>query len=194
MELWFKMTRALLVICCLSIFLVISNAIAPHSDSDENNMVLDLIHNNKNSHLGNSMESVHSAISQGSSTILMKKRKKRKRKKLLNGAGEQQLKEWLHFLQSFPISQELSAGEDRGLNNSERRQAKLRYELHSSQQIRGLEFHAKAVVEPGLLQTILLSYIRVQGSRASNSKHTLILWISSDHSVMHFGGLFIRNA
>ena len=143
-------------------------------------MVLDLIHNNKNSHLGNSMESVHSAMSQGSSTILMKKRKKRKRKKLLNGAGEQQLKEWLHFLQSetssFPISsQELSAGEDRGLNNSERRQAKLRYELHSSQQIRGLEFHAKAVVEPGLLQTILLSYIRVQGSRASNSKHTLIL-------------------
>ena len=140
-------------------------------------MVLDLIHNNKNSHLGNSMESVH-GISQGSSTILMKKRKKRKRKKLLNGAGEQQLKEWLHFLQSetssFPISQELSAGEDRGLNNSERRQAKLRYELHSSQQIRGLEFHAKAV-EPGLLQTILLSYIRVQGSRASNSKHTLIL-------------------
>ena len=172
------MTRALLVICCLSIFLVISNAIAPHSDSDENNMVLDLIHNNKNSHLGNSMESVHSAISQGSSTILMKKRKKRKRKKLLNGAGEQQLKEWLHFLQSetssFPISLELAAGEDRGLNNSERRQAKLRYELHSSQQIRGLEFHAKAV-EPGLLQTILLSYIRVQGSRASNSKHTLIL-------------------
>ena len=149
------MTRALLVICCLSIFLVISNAIAPHSDSDENNMVLDLIHNNKNSHLGNSMESVHSAISQGSSTILMKKRKKRKRKKLLNGAGEQQLKEWLHFMEnsSFPISsQELSAGEDRGLNNSERRQAKLRYELHSSQQIRGTGISCKrrqSVSQPG---------------------------------------------
>ena len=172
------MTRYLLVIFAL----VISNAIAISVDSDENNIVLDLVssNNNKNSDLV-----ILTSNNSSDNNILMKKVKKRKRKKLLNGSSkngelaEQQLKEWLHFLQSetssFPISQELAAGEDRGLNNSERRQAKLRYELHSSQQIRGLEFHAKAVVEPGLLQTILLSYIRVQGSRASNSKHTLIL-------------------
>ena len=69
---------------------------------------------------------------------LMKKRKKRKRKKIVQShsglkEAEQQLKEWLHFLQESEaeaLASEAEA-EDRGLNNSERRrQAKLRYELH----------------------------------------------------------------
>ena len=72
----------------------------------------------------------------------LKKRKKRKRKKIVNAENrgldseilkeaEQQLKEWLHFLQESEALASEAEAEDRGLNNSERRrQAKLRYELH----------------------------------------------------------------
>lgn len=143
-------SRKALIIFAILFFLFTCNADEASSDTEaeNNNLVLDLFENQ------------HNKINEVNLT--KKPRKiKRKRKKLLPGRGEKKegeqqenQGEWLHFLQeksSSNINQienvlqasAADASEDRSLNNSERRQAKLRYELHSSQQIRGLEFHAK---------------------------------------------------
>ena len=143
-------SRKSLIIFAILFFLFTCNADEASSDTEaeNNNLVLDLFENQ------------HNKINEVNLT--KKPRKiKRKRKKLLPGRGEKKegeqqenQGEWLHFLQeksSSNINQienvlqasAADASEDRSLNNSERRQAKLRYELHSSQQIRGLEFHAK---------------------------------------------------
>ena len=162
-------SRKALIIFAILFFLFTCNADEASSDTEaeNNNLVLDLFENQ------------HNKINEVNLT--KKPRKiKRKRKKLLPGRGEKKegeqqenQGEWLHFLQeksSSNINQienvlqasAADASEDRSLNNSERRQAKLRYELHSSQQIRGLEFHAKEGSSSSeakaqqLLQTILL--------------------------------------
>ena len=144
-------SRKSLIIFAILFFLFTCNADEASSDTEaeNNNLVLDLFENQ------------HNKINEVNLT--KKPRKiKRKRKKLLPGRGEKKegeqqenQGEWLHFLQEksssninqienvLQASAEADASEDRSLNNSERRQAKLRYELHSSQQIRGLEFHAK---------------------------------------------------
>lgn len=135
--------KALIIFAAILFFLFTCNADEASSDTEaeNNNLVLDLFENQ------------HNKINEVNLT--KKPRKiKRKRKKLLPGRGEKKesenQQEWLHFLEEkikienvLQASAEADASEDRSLNNSERRQAKLRYELHSSQQIRGLEFHAK---------------------------------------------------
>ena len=138
----------------------------------------------------------------GLSPILTKKQRKikRKRKKLLAGReekkneeqenGEQQelQAEWLHFLQepSSNISSyqklQSSAWEDRGLlNNSERRQAKLRYELHSSQQIRGTGISCKRRPKRESF-SILSTESWTAFANYSSSSTTL----SSSHTAPHF--------
>ena len=143
-------SRKSLIIFAILFFLFTCNADEASSDTEaeNNNLVLDLFENQ------------HNKINEVNLT--KKPRKiKRKRKKLLPGRGEKKegeqqenQGEWLHFLQeksSSNINQienvlqasAADASEDRSLNNSERRQAKLRYELHSSQQIRGTGISCK---------------------------------------------------
>ena len=137
-------SRKALIIFAILFFLFTCNADEASSDDTEaenNNLVLDLLENQ------------HNKINEVNLT--KKPRKiKRKRKKLLPGRGEKKesenQQEWLHFLEEkikienvLQASAEADASEDRGLNNSERRQAKLRYELHSSQQIRGTGISCK---------------------------------------------------
>ena len=115
------------LILCLLIISCTTNAISPESSTS--------------SDLERPQDLEANVIDHGD---FLKKRKKRKRKKILSAENrglsldsqilkeaEQQLKEWLHFLQESEALASEAEAEDRGLNNSERRrQAKLRYELH----------------------------------------------------------------